>query len=92
MVETVGLIAACVLPFWNIPLIVRIGRRGSSRDVSLWWTFGIWGCFILMLPSGLASSDIVFKTFAVVNMVMVTAVVIQVVRFRRGDGPSAVQG
>ena len=82
MIETVGLIAAIVLPFWNIPLIVRIGRRKSSKDVSLWWTFGIWTCFLLMLPAALLSSDIVFKVFAIVNIVLVTAVVIQVVRYR----------
>ena len=82
MIETVGLIAAVALPFWNIPLIVRISRRKSSQDVSLWWTFGILGCLLLMLPAGLQSSDVVFKTFNVVNIVLFSGVVIQVVRYR----------
>lgn len=83
MIETVGLIAAIMLPFWNIPLIVRIGRRRSSKDMSLWWTFGVWACFLLMLPSGLMSSDVVFKTFTVVNIILVTAVVMQVMRYHK---------
>ena len=45
MIEKIGLVAAIILPFWNIPMIVRIGRRKSSNDVSLWWVFGVWICF-----------------------------------------------
>lgn len=82
MIETIGLIAAVALPFWNIPLIVRIGRRKSSKDMSLWWTFGVWTCFVLMLPSALISPDIVFKVFSIVNMLLITAVVVQVMRYR----------
>ncbi len=88
MIEKIGLIAAIILPFWNIPLIVRIGRRKSSDDVSLWWIFGVWVCFLFMLPSQLVSSDTVFKVFGIVNIVMVTAVVIQVVRYYRKPPPS----
>ena len=82
MREILGLIAAIVLPFWNIPLMVRISRRKSSKDMSLWWTFGVLGCLLLMLPAGLASSDVVFKTFSIVNIVLFFAVAIQVVRYR----------
>ena len=82
MIETLGLIAAVVLPFWNIPLIIRIGRRGSSKDVSLWWTLGVFICLLLMLPSGLVSTDPVFKVFSVVNVVLFGAVVMQVMRYR----------
>ena len=82
MVKILGLIAAVVLPFWNIPLIVRIGRRKSSKDVSLWWILGVFTCLVLMLPSGLASEDTVFKLFSIVNIVFFGAVVIQVIRYR----------
>ena len=82
MIKTLGLIAAVVLPFWNIPLIIRIGRRGSSQDVSVWWTVGVFVCLLLMLPSGLVSTDPVFKLFSVVNVVLFGAVVIQVIRYR----------
>ena len=81
--KVVGFVAAVVLPFWNIPLIVTIGRRRSSRDISLLWTFGIFTCLVLMLPSGLASPDPVFKIFSIANVVFFSAVVIQVMRFRR---------
>jgi uncharacterized protein with PQ loop repeat len=82
MIEMLGLIAAVVLPLWNIPLIIRIGRRRSSKDLSLWWTVGVFVCLLLMLPSGLTSTDVVFKVFTVVNIVLFGAVVIQVIRYR----------
>ena len=83
MIETLGLIGAVMLPFWNIPLIIRIAKRKSSRDLSLWWTFGILACLLMMLPAGLASSDVVFKVFTVINLVLFSAVVIQVLRYRK---------
>ena len=82
MIETIGVIAAVVLPLWNIPLIIRIGRRRSSKDLSLWWTVGVFVCLLLMLPSGLTSTDLVFKVFSVVNIILFGAVVIQVIRYR----------
>lgn len=82
MIEIIGLIAAIILPFWNIPLIVRIQKRRSCEDISLYWAFGVWACLILMIPSGLMSSDIVFKVFTVINFILFSVVAIQVVRFR----------
>jgi len=81
--DTVSLIAATVLPLWNIPLILRIQKRRSSQDVSLWWVFGVWVCFLLMLPAGLTSSDQVFRVFTIMNIILFTAVVVQVVRYRK---------
>ena len=83
MSETVGMVAAILLPLWNIPLIVRIQRRKSSQDVSPWWAMGVWGCLLLMLPAGLGSPDAVFRTFTVVNLVLFSFVVVQVFRYRR---------
>ena len=80
--RTLGLIAAVGMPLWNIPLILKIGRRKSSKDISLSWALGILGCIFLMLPSALASPDAVFKAFGIVNAVLFTAVVIQVLRYR----------
>ena len=82
MMQTLGLIAAVALPFWNIPLIIRISRRKSSKDLSLPWAFGVLGCILLMLPSSLASPDLIFRVFGVVNAVLFTAVVIQILRYR----------
>ena len=81
-IEKLGWISAVVLPFWNIPLIVRIEQRKSSKDMSLAWALGVFACLIGMLPSGLQSSDPVFKTFTVVNLVMFSVVVVQVLRYR----------
>ena len=82
MITQLGLIAAVILPLWNIPLIVRISRRKSSRDVSVWWAFGVFGCLLVMLPAGLASVDAVFRTFSLVNVILFSLVVIQVLRYR----------
>ncbi len=82
MFEQVGMIAAMVLPLWNIPLILRIGKRRSSSDISLPWTLGVWVCLVLMLPSGLHSPDPVFRVFAVANVIFFSGVLIQVIRFR----------
>lgn len=84
MMAKIALIAAVILPLWNIPLIYRIEKRRSSRDISPYWAFGVWGCMITMFPSALGSSDLVYKTFSIVNMLFFSMVVIEVVRFRKG--------
>ena len=82
MIETIGMIAAIILPFWNIPLILRIQRRRSSNDISMLWAVGVFVCLLLMLPSGLISADRVFKVFTITNIVLFGAVVVQVIRYR----------
>jgi uncharacterized protein with PQ loop repeat len=82
MIRLIGLVAAIILPFWNIPLIARIERRKSSDDISLYWTVGVLVCLILMFPAALVSSDNVFKVFSIVNIILFTLVVIEVVRYR----------
>lgn len=82
MIKILGLIAAIVLPFWNIPLILKVSRRKSSKDFSLWWTFGVWFTLLAMLPSALASKDLVFRVFNVMNLAIFTVVVAQVMRYR----------
>lgn len=82
MIKLLGLIAALTLPLWNIPLILKISHRQSSKDFSLWWAFGVWITLLLMLPSALVSDDFVFKVFNVANLAIFTVVVIQVLRHR----------
>lgn len=82
MIEKIGLVAGILLPLWNIPLMVHIERRRSSKDVSLWWTFGVWICYLAMLPAALVSTDIIFRVFMIVSCVLATLVVVQVMRFR----------
>jgi hypothetical protein len=83
LTETAGLIAAVVMPLWNIPLILRIQERRSSADISLLWTVGVWACILLMAPAGVHSPDPAFRAFTWMNLLFFTAVVVQVLRFRR---------
>lgn len=82
MIEQLGLIAAIVMPFWNIPLIIQIERRKSSKDISPSWALGIFSCILLMLPSALVSPDPIFKVFGILNAVFFAGVVVEVVRYR----------
>ena len=78
----IGMISAVALPFCNLPLSLRIQQRRSSYDISLAWAVGVWLCLLGMLPSGLASHDPVFRIFTVFNLVLFSAVLVQVLRFR----------
>ena len=82
MWKTIALIAAIVLPFWNIPLIVRVIRRKSSEDMSISWALGVWVCFLLMAPEAFRSPDIVWRAFNIANMILFTAVGVVVLRYR----------
>jgi uncharacterized protein with PQ loop repeat len=81
-IDKIALVAGVVLPLFNIPLIVKIIKRRSSRDISLIWVFGVWSCILLMAPSGFQSEDIVWRIFNYVNVTLFTLVVIFVVRYR----------
>ncbi len=85
MFKQIALIAAIVLPFWNIPLIMRIIKRRSSRDISIYWVIGVWTCFLLMLPAGLASTDEVWRIFNIVNFVLFSVVFCVVLFYKRGN-------
>jgi len=82
LIEKIGFIAAISVPLFNIPLIIRIIQRKSSDDISLTWVLGVWICFILMLPSGLISDDIVWRAFNIANITFFTVVVIVTLRYR----------
>ncbi len=81
-IKVVGLAASVALPLWNIPLMLRIGRRKSSKDIGMLWTLGVFGCLLLMLPAALRSSDVVFKAFGIANVALFSGVVWQVLRYR----------
>jgi len=87
MIQTLGLVAAIVLPLWNIPFIMRIIQRKSSRDVSLYWALGVWSCLVFMAPSGFVSEDIVWRTFNIVNLFLFSFVVIVVLVYRKQSLP-----
>jgi len=81
--EKVAFVAAVVLPLWNIPLIMRVIQRKSSEDISLYWVLGVWTCFLLMAPEGFRSPDPVFRIFNIMNMILFSAVVAVVLKYRR---------
>ena len=85
--QQLGLIGAIIMPLWNIPLIVRILKRRTSEDISLAWLFGVWGCMLLMLPSGLQSKEIQLKAFTICNVVFFGGVVAVVLFFRKQRKP-----
>lgn len=83
MTKTIALIAAIILPLWNIPLIVRVIKRRSSKDLSIPWAVGVWVCFVLMAPEALRSPDIVWRVFNIVNLILFTAVTAVVLWYRK---------
>lgn len=84
MMKTIALIAAIVLPLFNIPLIVRVVKRRSSKDLSIHWALGVWVCFLLMVPESLRSPDIVWRAFSIMNIILFTCVLIAVLAYRKG--------
>ncbi len=88
IVEQIGLVSSIAMPLWNIPLIIKIIKRRSSADISMSWVMGVWVCILLMAPSGFTSADIVWRSFNIVNLILFTAVVITVVRYRKGKNDS----
>lgn len=87
--EKIAFIAAIVLPLWNIPLIVRVIKRKSSKDISIYWALGVWICFLLMAPEAFCSPDPVWRAFNIMNLIFFTAVVIVVLAYRRaGETPA----
>ncbi len=86
VIDGIGLVAAVALPFFNIPLIFKIIKRRSSRDISLCWALGVWVCILLMAPSGFKSADVVLRTFNYLNITMFTCVVIVALKYRHGRG------
>ncbi len=84
MIHKVALIFGIIMPFWNIPLVYRVVKRRSSRDISIFWALGVWTCQLLMVPSALLSPDIVWKVFNIVNIVIFSFVVLIVLAYRKG--------
>jgi len=83
MIQRIALVAAIILPFWNIPLIVKIIKRKSSKDISLSWALGVWTCLALMAPSGFVSNDLVWRVFNIINFIFFSLVVLSVLVYRK---------
>jgi len=81
MIQTLAMFSGILMPFFNIPLIIRIVRRRSSQDISLLWVVGVWFCVIAMLPHSLQSPEPVLLAFGVVNALFFTGVLVTVLYF-----------
>ena len=86
--KTIGLLAATILPLWDIPLIVRIVRRKSSQDISLIYAVGIWVTALMMAPSAFVSGDKLAIGFNTMNVIMLTAVMVVTIKYRKGPAKS----
>ncbi len=82
--QKIALVMAIILPLFNIPLIVRIIKRKSSRDISIAWAVGVWTCFLLMAPSGFHSKDMVWRLFNISNFILFSMVLVSVLAYRKG--------
>ncbi|MBI2083371.1 MAG: hypothetical protein HYT76_07345 [Deltaproteobacteria bacterium] len=80
--QKIGLVASVILPFFNIPLIVRMIQRRSSADLSLLWVTGVYLCMVAMEPLALFSTDWIFKLFATMNLIFFSGVVFLAYFFR----------
>ena len=83
MIDNIALVASVVLPLWNIPLIIRIIKRRSSGDISVFWAVGVWVCLLAMLPSGLKADFLVWKVFTVSNVLLFSCVAITTLIFHK---------
>ena len=82
-IEKIALVAGVALPFFNVPLIIRLWQRKRAEDLSVSWAVGVWVCIVLMTPQALRSTDAAFKAYGVVNILFFTVVAFQIVWYRR---------
>ena len=88
-IQRIGMIAAITMPFFNIPLIMRLQKRKSSEDISISWVLGVWICIVLMTPQALRSPDSAFRAFGIVNIFFFTVVTFFVLKYRCPSTPKA---
>ncbi len=81
-IREVCLIASIVLPFFNIPLMIRMIQRKSSEDVSLIWALGIFICLLLIEPAAWVSKDEIFKIYSTMNLVLFSCVTLLTIWLR----------
>ena len=84
-IQKIGLVAGVALPFFNIPLIIRLRKRKSSEDLSVTWAVGVWVCIVLMTPQAMKSEDIAFRAFGIVNIFFFTIVTFYILKYKRAS-------
>ena len=85
ILHKIALVAAVILPFWNLPLIFRVIKRRSSLDISIFWAVGVWLCLLLMAPAGFISPDIIWRVFSIINFIMFSGVFMVIIIYRRKE-------
>jgi uncharacterized protein with PQ loop repeat len=83
--KTIGFWAAVIMPLWDIPLIMRVIKRKSSQDISKGWITGLWLSSVMMTPSAFIAADKIAIGFNIVNVIMLTAVLVVVIKYRKGN-------
>lgn len=83
IIQKIGMLASVALPFFNLPLILRIIKRKSSEDISMIWAVGVWVCIVMMTPSALRSADLIFRVFGVANLILFSGVFVAALKYRR---------
>lgn len=81
--ENISTIAAAVLPLFDIPLILHIMKRRSSKDISVLWAVGLWVTSIALAPAGILNPNWASKLFNIVNVIMLTILVVVVWKYRK---------
>ena len=77
-----GTAAGFILPLFNIPLILKIRRNKSSKDISYAWAVGVWVCVVLMFPQTLLSPDLSFRIFGLMNLFLFSVAFYYIRRYR----------
>jgi len=75
------MLSGILMPFCNIPLILRTRKRGSSEDISLAWVIGVWACFVGMAPASFQTTDMVLYLFGIVNVIFFAAILAALLYF-----------
>lgn len=86
--DWIGHGAAFFLPFFDIPMILRLLERKRSEDVSLIWTGGVWICTVLMSPKAFTSHDLTLKLFGISNFFLFSILAILVFYYRWRPHPT----
>ena len=81
-IEKIGMVSGVLLPLFNIPLILRLIKRKSSKDFSVLWAVGVWICILLMTPQALRSEDMAFRAFGIVNVIFFSLVTFFILKYR----------
>lgn len=81
-VRPLGLVASIVLPFFNIPLMMRMIQRRSSADLSLIWVIGVFLCIVATVPAALQSPDVIFRVYQIINVIFFAGVTVLAIYFR----------